>query len=230
MSLNVQNLAHTYVSSELSDNKVLSNITFSLNSGDQLLLRGISGSGKTTLINILAGLLTPTAGKITLANQSIYNLSEGERDDWRRQHIGYVFQTHHLLPLLNAWENVAMPLSFRGIARRETKAQAMSLLKMVGLQDFANNRPDQLSTGQRQRVAIARALVNQPALILADEPTASLDQDAAGQVLDLLQKSCREQGAILIVASHDPALNDRFNQKANLVYGQFQIEKEPITA
>lgn len=230
MSLIVKNLAHTYAGPQLPDNHVLTDISFSLNAGDQLLLRGISGSGKTTLINILAGLLTPTAGSVSLANQSIYKLNEGKRDDWRRQHIGYVFQTHHLLPLLNAWENVAMPLSFRGMARRQTKGQALHFLQMMGLEKHANHRPEQLSTGQRQRVAIARALVNEPALILADEPTASLDHDAAANVLDMLQASCKEQGAILIIASHDPALNNRFENKADLAYGKFELNKGLLTA
>ena len=220
MSLIVSDLSHTYSSSQLAERTVLNNVAVTLNDGEQLLLRGISGSGKTTLINILAGLLSPSAGRVMLGGKDVYAMAEVERDDWRRKTIGYVFQTHQLLPLLNAWENVAMPLAFAGLSRRESKTKAMALLESVGLADHANNRPKQLSTGQRQRVAIARALVHQPKLVLADEPTASLDASAAAEALDLLQESCKAQNTILIVASHDPLLNGRFERAADLAYGE----------
>ena len=215
--LKAENLTHIY-SDSVSNRPILSNTTLSLNAGDQLLLRGISGSGKTTLINILAGLLTPTEGTVTIDGQDIYALSEAERDAWRRSNIGYVFQTHHLLPLLNSWENVALPLAFDGVSTRERKEKALSILDEVGLIDQANKRPNKLSTGQRQRGALARALVNEPALILADEPTASLDQESADIALDLLQA----QNCMLIVASHDPSINSRFSRIADVQDGHLQ--------
>ena len=227
MSLTVDNLSHTYSSSNLAERNVLSHVTFTLKAGEQLLLRGISGSGKTTLINILAGLLSPTSGNVTLGNQDIYAMAEAERDEWRRKTIGYVFQTHQLLPLLNAWENVAMPLAFAGVSRGESKSQAVALLESVGLADHAANRPKQLSTGQRQRVAIARALINQPKLILADEPTAALDEGAAADALVLLQERCKKQNTILIVASHDPLLDGRFERVADLNYGNLVEHSVP---
>ncbi len=227
MSLSISNLSHTYSSSALSDRNVLNDISLSLSGGEQLLLRGISGSGKTTLINILAGLLSPSRGSVSLGGQDVYAMAEAERDEWRRKTIGYVFQTHQLLPLLNAWENVAMPLSFAGTPRGESKSRALELLESVGLANHANNRPKELSTGQRQRVAIARALINQPELILADEPTASLDEHAASEALDLLQQNCKERNTVLIVASHDPLLNGRFERVADLAYGEL-VEKDAV--
>lgn len=221
MTVQVKNITHTYRTADLAEQNVLNDVTFHLNAGEQLLLRGISGSGKTTLINILAGLLTPTAGTITINDQPIYTLPESQRDAWRRDHIGYVFQTHHLLPTLKAWENVALPLRVAGVSGKEAKSASYDLLAQLGLKGKERNRPSQLSVGQRQRVAIARALVNNPVLVLADEPTASLDESAAATALDLLQEHCRAQNTMLIVASHDPALNKRFGRIADLNQGDW---------
>lgn len=215
----VDNITHQYPA---MTRPVLREISFALGNSEQLLLRGISGSGKTTLINTLAGLLTPTEGTIRLDEQSLYTLNEAERDDFRRQSIGYVFQTHHLLPILSAWENVAMPLAFVGVGKGERRQRALELLEAVGLAELANNRPNQLSNGQRQRVAIARALIHRPMLVLADEPTASLDAESAETVITLLQQTCLANDAILIVASHDPTLAPRFDRIADLAYGQWE--------
>jgi len=193
---------------------------WTLNDGEQALLRGISGSGKTTLMNIVAGLLRPTGGDVWLDNQSLFALPEAARDLFRTTHIGYVFQTHHLLPMLSARENVEMPMAFaKMLSARQRRARAMELLSAVGLDQFANHHPHQLSTGQRLRVAVARAVANAPRLVLADEPTAALDQVAGHIVLDLLQHTCREHGSALLVASHDPALASRFDQVWDLQAG-----------
>ena len=221
MSLKVDSITHRYGGIE-KGKAILDAVSFEMADAEQLLLRGISGSGKTTLINIVAGLLTPSEGTISIDGQSVYALSEAERDAWRQQHIGYVFQTHHLLPMFNAWENVALPLAAAGVGRAERKARAVELLETVGLGDHLNYRPNQLSTGQRQRVAIARALINKPAIVLADEPTASLDIEVCGKCArSCLQQTCRSQNAILIVASHDPALDQNFDRIADLRYGQW---------
>lgn len=221
MTLSVVDVTHRYAAMALELPAVLQNVSFDLTMGEQLLLRGISGSGKTTLFNILAGLLTPSHGTVTLADQSLYALSEAQRDHFRRNQIGYVFQTHHLLPILNAWENVAMPLAFGGESTTTRKERAMSLLADVGLADFATHKPHQLSNGQRQRVAVARALSNQPHMILADEPTASLDAESGANVIDLLQQTCRNANTILLVASHDPLLFSRFVRTVDLEYGHW---------
>lgn len=224
MSLDIRDLSHTYSGHGVDDRTVLQTISAAqLADGDQVLLRGISGSGKTTLLNILAGILQPSTGSVTLNDQSLYELSEAKRDRYRNQHIGYVYQNHYLLPTLSAMENVAMPLAFAGRSKQDREQQALDLLAAVDVEEFATYRPAQLSTGQRMRVAAVRALANHPHLLLADEPTAALDQDAAVKVMDLLQQTCSELGAILIVASHDPGLGDRFSIVWDLNEGQLSV-------
>ncbi len=220
MTVRVKNVRHTYTAAGLEPRTVLQMSAWTLGSGEQALLHGISGSGKTTLMNIMAGLLRPTAGDVWLEDQSLFALPEAARDRFRTAHIGYVFQTHHLLPMLSARENVEMPMAFANtLSARQRRARASKLLGAVGLDQFAKHYPHQLSTGQRLRVAVARAVANTPHLVLADEPTAALDQAAGHTVLDLLQHTCREHGSALLVASHDPALAARFDQVWNLQAG-----------
>lgn len=225
MSLQVEGLTHSYKSPE--SRTILAIGDWALSEGDQILLRGVSGSGKTTLFNILAGLLRPTTGAVYYGKQSLYALPEEKRDRFRAQSIGYVFQTHHLIGSLSALENVVMPLVFAGIlSRSERRQHAIELLQMVGIENFANYLPRKLSTGQRLRVAIARALANNPRVLLADEPTAALDEQSGGVVMDLLQHTCRHNNAILIVASHDPALVSRFSQIVDLRAGRLYFETD----
>jgi len=220
MDVVLQQLRHTYAASGLEARTVLMIDDWQAASGAQILLRGVSGSGKTTLLNILAGLLPPTTGVVRCGGQSLYALPENERDRLRATTIGYIFQMHHLAPTLSALENVEMPLVFgRKLNARARTARARELLDSVGLRDFHRHRPMQLSTGQRLRVAVARALAAQPALVLADEPTAALDAESSHAVMDLLQESCRRAGATLIVASHDPALATRFDHVVDLRNG-----------
>lgn len=221
MQIQIENLCHTYVGNGLEARRILEIDQCTMASGAQILLRGISGSGKTTLLNILAGLLPPTAGTIVLDQQSLYTLPESARDRLRAQRIGYVFQMHFLVPTLSALENIEMPLIFSGrTSGHRQRRQAQEMLNRIDLLPFRHHRPAQLSTGQRQRVAVARALIHQPQLILADEPTAALDQESSQLVIDLLQMTCRQRGATLIVASHDPALNQRFDQVLDLQHGR----------
>lgn len=223
MKIRIEQLEQIYTGKGLDRRKVLEIGAWTVEAGTQLLLRGISGSGKTTLLNILAGLLPPTAGQIWLDEQPIYALPEARRDRLRAQQIGYVFQIHLLVPTLTALENVEMPLVFAGkLSGGQRRRQAADLLAQVGLADFLNHRPVQLSVGQRLRVSIARALVNQPALLLADEPTAALDSGVGQQVMDLMQELCRAAGTTVIVASHDPALDPRFDQVVTLHNGAIQ--------
>ncbi|MDZ4765051.1 MAG: ABC transporter ATP-binding protein [Chloroflexota bacterium] len=217
MILRVEGLRHTYPDAA---RPVLDAESITLSGGEQILLRGVSGSGKTTLFNILAGLLRPTAGAIYYDDGSLYNLSEAARDRFRAQHIGYVFQTHHLIPSLTALENVVMPLAFaRATPPGTWRTAARDGLDRVGLADLGGRYPRQLSTGQRLRVAVARALATRPRVLLADEPTAALDDEAGVVVMDLLQTTCAAHDAILIVASHDPALVERFERRADLRAG-----------
>ena len=229
-TLRISNLTHTYAQPGLDKRTVLTIDSWGLNAGTQLLLRGISGSGKTTLMNILAGLMQPTTGEVHIGEQSLYALSEAARDRFRAQQIGYIFQTHLLAPHLTALENVEMALAFGQRLDAKTRRQrASELLAKVGLADHLKNRPAQLSTGQRLRVAVARALVVEPTILLADEPTASLDADSGKMVMDLLQAYCETQKATLIVASHDPALGSRFTQAVDLGSGVLQPVEDKHT-
>jgi putative ABC transport system ATP-binding protein len=208
---------------------VLAIESWALAEGDQLLLRGVSGSGKTTLFNILAGLLRPTTGAVYYDSRSLYALPEEARDRFRARQIGYVFQTHQLIGALTALDNVIMPMAFARILPPSAwRRRGLELLAQVGLADFAKYPPRKLSTGQRLRVAIARALVNDPRLLLADEPTAALDEVSGASVMDLLQETCQANNAILIVASHDPALMSRFSAVIDLRGGML-VEPEAVT-
>lgn len=223
MSLQIKQLSHTYHSKGLEPRLVLQTLAqLELQRGEQMLLRGISGSGKTTLLNIVAGLLKPTQGEVWLNGQALYALPEAKRDRFRSQAIGYVFQTHNLLNMLTAAENVMMPMAFVGVSKSTRQQRAQQLLAELGLSDFGNYPPAKLSSGQRLRVAVARALANNPTLVLADEPTAALDSSHSQLVIDLLQETCSRNNAILLIASHDPTLFGRFGRILDLHNGQIK--------
>lgn len=177
--------------------------------GDFLALRGPSGSGKTTLINLLGLLDVPDMGKLRLEGRDTATLSENERADTRRDHFGFVFQSFNLIPVLTAAENVAYPMLLKSVPPENMQARAGELLAAVGLAGKEHVRPDLLSGGQRQRVAIARALANHPAVIFADEPTASLDSHTADTILDLMQQLNRERGVAFVLSTHDPRVVER---------------------
>lgn len=180
---------------------------FAVAAGHQVALRGASGSGKTTFLNLIAGILRPDAGRISIAGTEIASLSESVRDAVRAKNIGYVFQTFNLLQGYTALENVLLGMMFGAGA---DAAFAARLLDRVGLKDRAKYRPSQLSVGQQQRVALARALANRPQLVLADEPTGSLDAKHAREALGLLRELCTESGAALLLVSHDPGVLAQF--------------------
>jgi putative ABC transport system ATP-binding protein len=172
-------------------------------------LMGPSGSGKSTLLNLLAGLDRPTEGSIEVAGQRIDKMSEGELARWRSQTIGFVFQSYNLLPVLTALENVELPLLLTNVPSADRKKRAQIALRIVGLEDRVNHYPRQLSGGQEQRVSIARAIVNDPKIIVADEPTGDLDRQAADDVLVLLEKLNREMKKTILMVTHDPAAAER---------------------
>ncbi|WP_349368682.1 ABC transporter ATP-binding protein [Salinarimonas sp.] len=184
---------------------VLDGLSLRLNAGETVALTGPSGSGKTTLLAILGLLLRHDRGRYTLQGRPTESFSQREIDRLHGDVIGFVFQEHRLVPYLSAWENVALPLRLRAAPYRQRREAAERLLETVGLGDLATRAPDQLSTGQRQRVAIARALVCAPRLVLADEPTASLDSAAKVSCIALL-RCAADAGAAVLVATHDPAV------------------------
>jgi putative ABC transport system ATP-binding protein len=180
----------------------------------KLCLIGSSGSGKTTLLNILAGVLAPAAGKVEIAGQDLFALSESQRDRFRAQHIGCVFQTLNLLQGLSVLENLTLAQRFAGIHSAAARRKGLELLETLGLAERARARPSQLSLGEQQRVAIARAVCKGPGLVLADEPTASLDDQNAFAAIDLLLESSRQ--STLILATHDARVRERFETVCSL--------------
>lgn len=184
----------------------LKGIDLEVLSGDIELLMGPSGSGKTTLLSILGGILTPTAGKVSLFGQEITGLSRSKLAKLRLQNIGFIFQEFNLFPALSAAENVEMALNLKSIRGRVAKEQAQHLLEHVGLGDKTNNLPRDLSGGQKQRVAIARALAGSPKLLMADEPTASLDSQSGHGVIELMRKLAKEGGCTVLIVTHDPRI------------------------
>jgi putative ABC transport system ATP-binding protein len=184
-----------------------------LEAGRSCVIRGASGSGKSTLLSILAGLLPPTSGEVLLAGQSLYALSERQRDLWRAQHLGMVPQRHHLLASLSIRQNLQLAQS---LAQREDASRLQALMDRLGLTPLARQRPEQLSQGQQQRAALARALVHAPVLVLADEPTSALDDANAHAVIDLMLELTQEARVALLVATHDARLNGLFDQEIRL--------------
>jgi len=186
-----------------------------VNPGEQMLLQGRSGMGKSTLLHLILGLLEPTAGEIRVAGRAIHKLGGAQRDHFRGAHIGMIFQTFHLLQGFTAVENVMTAMAFSDIPKTEHRDRAAALLDRLDI-PRQTAMPDSLSVGQQQRVAVARALACRPELVLADEPTASLDPENAAGAMDLIQEVCREQGAAMLCVSHDPSLTARFERAESL--------------
>lgn len=186
-----------------------------LGRGEQLLLTGGSGTGKSTLLHLIAGLIDPDSGRIEVGGQNIHSMQGAARDRYRGRTIGMIFQTFNLLSGFSAIENVMAAMMFSEIPPREHRGRAAKLLKQLGIERL-EAEPDQLSVGQQQRVAVARAVACDPILVLADEPTASLDPENAGAAMDLIQQTCRERNAALLCTSHDPAMTARFTNHIKL--------------
>ncbi len=189
--------------------RVLQNLDLDVPKASFEALMGPSGSGKSTLLNLLAGLDRPTEGSIEVSGKRIDQMSEGALARWRADTIGFVFQSYNLLPVLTALENVELPLLLTSVPSKERKKRAQTALRVVGLEDRVNHYPRQLSGGQEQRVSIARAIVNDPKIIVADEPTGDLDRQSADDVLALLEKLNREMHKTILMVTHDPAAAER---------------------
>jgi putative ABC transport system ATP-binding protein len=211
--LEIKHLKKSFVSPDGERNVIVDVEEFSLAEKTQVALSGESGSGKTTFLHLIAGILKPDSGSIILAGREMSALREPERDRLRATSIGYIFQTFNLLQGYTCLENVLLGMSFGpGVDR----AFAQALLEKVGLGQRLKHYPRQLSTGQQQRVAVARALANRPKLVLADEPTGNLDHKNAGEALQLMRDACKENGAALLLVSHDREVLGRFEQVHSL--------------
>ena len=198
---------------------VLEGIDLAVEKGDFFALMGPSGSGKTTILNLVGGIDVATSGQVIVAGQDLGKLGRRQLAEFRARHIGFIFQLYNLIPVLTAFQNIELPLLLHKLAPKERRERVMTALGIVGLEDRAQHFPRQLSGGQEQRVAIARAIVNDPKIIVADEPTGDLDRVTAGEILDLLGGLNRELGKTIIMVTHDPKASGRAARMIHLEKG-----------
>jgi putative ABC transport system ATP-binding protein len=184
--------------------KALDEVSIEIAQGEFLALMGPSGSGKTTLLNMIAAIDRPTSGELLVLGENVFRFSDAQSAHWRNEHIGYVFQTFNLIPVLTAFENVELPLLLTKLSAQQRRDHVMTALKLVGLEDRVKHLPKQLSGGQEQRVAIARAIVSDPTLLLADEPTGDLDSNSATEILDILKRLNEGFKKTVVMVTHDP--------------------------
>ncbi|MBQ5850973.1 MAG: ABC transporter ATP-binding protein [Lachnospiraceae bacterium] len=217
--IEVKNLKKTY---HIGENKVraLRGVSFSIEKGQFCAIVGTSGSGKSTLLNMLAGLEKPTAGEIIIAGEHIENKTENQLVKFRREHIGFIFQAYNLMGTMNAVENVALPLTFRGVPKAERTRRAKKMIHLVGLDKYWDHKPNQMSGGQQQRVGVARALVLKPDIIFADEPTGNLDSNTSNEIMELMKTVVRERHNTLIMVTHDNNLASIADKIIRIVDGQ----------
>jgi len=206
--LKIQNVSKIY-STDGIEVRALRSLSLSIEEGEFTAIAGPSGSGKTTLLNIISGLDTPTSGQAMLAGKPISTMKGSELSDFRRDHIGFIFQAYNLIPVLTVKENIEYIMLLQGIQEKERHSRVASILKKVGLDGMENRQPKQLSGGQQQRVAIARAMVSNPSIILADEPTANLDSNTGASLLDIMRDLNKSVGMTFVFSTHDTMIMER---------------------
>jgi putative ABC transport system ATP-binding protein len=217
-AISIENLRKVY-QRDTQKITVLDGINIQIPEGEFLALMGPSGSGKTTLLNMIAGIDRPTSGKVIVENTNVAALSEGELAKWRSRNVGFIFQFYNLIPVLNAIENVELPLLLTNLSKRERRDRAMTALRVVSLEDRYKHYPRQLSGGQEQRVAIARAIVTDPQILVADEPTGDLDAKSAEEILALMETLNREFKKTIVMVTHDPRAATRAHTQKHLDKG-----------
>ena len=203
----------------------LDGVSLTVSPGEFVCISGRSGSGKSTMLNMLAGLERPTSGEIVILDKHIENMSESARIRFRRQYIGFVFQSYNLMPQYTAVENVELPLMLRGIGKRERRKQALAVMEQVGIVSHAEHKPSELSGGQQQRVGIARALITRPPIIFADELTGNLDTKTSAEIMDLLTGLFRSSGTTFMLVSHDPDMSQYTDRTIHLLDGKIISEE-----
>ena len=207
------------------DFHVLRDINLKVMRGERIVIAGPSGSGKSTLLNLIGGLDNPTSGRVFLAGHLIGDMSGNELSDFRRDHIGFVFQSYNLIPVLDVVENIEYVMLLQGVSSTERRRRVEEMLAEVGLEGMADRRPDQLSGGQQQRVAIARAMVSRPDLILADEPTANLDSTTGGELLDMMRRLNETRGMTFVFSTHDRMIMERSRRLVTLADGRIDSDE-----
>ncbi len=215
----IQHLNRYFGSGEIQV-KALDDINLTIERGEFTAIVGPSGSGKSTLLQLMGGLDSPSAGDIILDGKSIAHMSGKELSDFRRDHIGFIFQAYNLIPVLSAEENIEYIMLLQGVPEQERKQRVQAILQQVGLQGFAERRPAQLSGGQQQRVAVARAMVSRPSIILADEPTANLDSHTGAALLDMMKTLNEQENMTFVFSTHDPKIMERADRLIRLVDGK----------
>ncbi len=215
--IHIQNLAKSYFRETL-EIPVLQGLDLDIPSGGFYALMGPSGSGKTTLLNLIAGIDRPTGGLLEVCGSNLNQLDDDELASWRNKNVGFIFQNYNLIPVLNAFENIELPLLLTSLTRAQRKEKVEEVLTLTNLMDRRENYPRQLSGGQEQRVAIARAIVSNPKLLVADEPTGALDAKNADEILEMMQRLNEEFGKTILIVTHDP-------KAANFARHQVHLEK-----
>ncbi len=217
--IQVKNLYKIY---RVGQNKVraLNGVDLEIYKGEFCSIVGTSGSGKSTMLNMLAGLEKPTKGEVIISGEHLERMNENQLVRFRREHVGFIFQSFNLLGTMNAKENVALPLTFRGVSKKVRMEKADKMLDLVGLPKHKTHRPNEMSGGQQQRVGVARALVVDPEIIFADEPTGNLDSNTSAEVMELMKKIVREQNQTLVMVNHDNHLSTFADRIFQIIYGK----------
>ena len=205
--------------------KAVDRLDLAIQTGEFSALSGPSGSGKTTILNMIGALDVPTEGTVYLEGNNLNELSRSGLSELRRDRIGFVFQAYNLIPVLTAYENAEFVLALQNVPVLERKQRVMAVLEEVGMADYVNRRPDELSGGQQQRIAIARAVVSEPAIVLADEPTANVDSDAAATILDLMEHLNRDKGVTFLFSTHDQRVMSRAGRLISLRDGRLEADE-----
>ena len=227
MSITLKNVSYCYNQGTAMEAHALKNVNLEIPDGQFIGLIGHTGSGKSTLLNMLAGLEKPSKGEIVIAGKHMERMNENQLVGFRRDNVGFIFQSYNLLQTLNAVENVALPLSFRGVPRKIRNEKAKKYLKLVGLEKQMKHMANEMSGGQQQRVGIARALVVKPKIIFADEPTGNLDSKTTMEVLALMRRIVQEQNQTLVMVTHDNHLATYADRQFHIVDGKiFKIEEQ----
>jgi putative ABC transport system ATP-binding protein len=218
--VHVENVTRVYEEKGQAPAAALRGVSLQVEKGEFMALAGPSGSGKTTLLNLIGGLDRATSGEVKVDGKPLSGLSRVELADLRRDRIGFIFQAYNLVPVLTAAENASYVLELKGVGAKERREKVQKVFARLGLEKFLDSKPLKMSGGQQQRVAVARAIVSEPAVILADEPTANLDQATGAALMDLMRELNREQGITFIFSTHDPMVLERADRVVRLVDGQ----------